>query len=89
MRHLTLFEKIVKGPAKISLPLEKPDSQFQDVAVIAFPRPKGENNCLSQVKHTLASSPKINHLSYMTDGKLNTQGVIPKGCGRGCNFHKN
>lgn len=78
MRHLTLFEKIVKGPSKIRLTLENPVKQFQDAAVIAFPRPKGENNCLSQVKHTLASSPKLNHLSYMTDGKLNTEVLFPK-----------
>jgi hypothetical protein len=78
MRYLTLSEKIVKGPTKSSLPLEKPDKQFQDVAVIAFPRPKRENNCLSQVKHTLASSPKIDQLSYMTDGKLNTEMLFPK-----------
>ena len=78
MRHLTLSEKIVKGPSKISLTLEKPVKPFQDVAVIAFPRPRGENNCLSQLKHTLTSSPKIDHLSYMTDGKLNTEVLFPK-----------
>lgn len=40
MRYLTSSETRVKGPQKVSLKLDKPVDQFQDVRVIAYPAPK-------------------------------------------------
>lgn len=47
MRRLTASETFVTGPGKVSLVLKAPADSFQDVRVLAYPRPGGYNHYIS------------------------------------------
>ncbi len=72
MRYLTSSEVVLKGPKTIELALEKPAEVFQDVRVIAFPKPKDYGTNINQLK------PKYNdNAKALFDGNLETDVKIP------------
>jgi hypothetical protein len=67
MRYLTSSELMVKGPVKLNKQLVKPDKDFQDVKVLAYPVPADFNNDISSLNPKLSSSPAINDLTKAFD----------------------
>ena len=65
MRYLTSSELKIKGPETVSVQLEKPIAEFQDVKVIAYPAPKGDilkvdgQNTIVKVLPVLDNSDKL------------------------------
>lgn len=68
MRYLTSSELRVKGPASVSIQLEKPAETFEDVKVIAFPVPKDDLLTLNKSNATIRISPVSTNPDKLTDG---------------------
>ena len=71
MRYLAVSELSVTGPLALSTKLEKPDGDFQDVKVLAFPYDKSLlplNSAIAKIK----STPQIRDISYIADGNPDT-----------------
>lgn len=78
MRYLATSETRVKGPQKFSGKLDKPNSIFQDVKVIAYPAPKNDQLVLNSQNSKIASTPALEHITHILDGN-NTTGIeLPK-----------
>lgn len=83
MRYLVSTEQRVTGPTvfegKLSSPekygSEKnppPQDTVQDVAVLAFPAPRGDADILAKHAPKITSSPAIENIGLLADGKLET-----------------
>jgi len=72
MRYLAYSETNLKGPAKVSLKLEKPTRYFQDTHVLAFPLISSEKNTIALMKPFLTSNPVITSLKNLFDGDTAT-----------------
>lgn len=75
MRYLTYSETVVQGPGKIVKRLAKPQEEFQDVAVLAFPasdrmRTLTRDNARIQVK------PAVKDAQNWIDGDLATAALF-------------
>ena len=79
MRYLASSELMVKGPLKISQKLEKPNEVFQDVKVIAYPAPKGNQLVLNEKNATFSSLSKVEGLSNLFDGNKLTGVTMAEG----------
>jgi hypothetical protein len=77
MRYLNMSEVRVKGPLKYSGQLALPTSQFQDVAVLAFPAPLNDIDQLSSVSSKISSEPEISDVTNWFDGNLSTEIYLP------------
>lgn len=67
MRYLTASETVINGPVQIHQKLEKPDSVFQDVKVIAYPAPKDYGTDIRDLKPQLSAIPTLKNLDNLTD----------------------
>lgn len=76
MRYLTSSKKIVKGPQKFSDKLEQPNEFFQDVKVLAYPINKEMLKRINTENATISSSPNINNVASIVDGKDATGTLI-------------
>ncbi len=83
MRYLASSMITAKGPQEIAQPLPQPTEKFQDVKVIAFPSPKGDNMILTHQNAIIQSTPSVSNLSNITDGDETTGIRFPEGD----NFH--
>lgn len=72
MRYLTSSEIKVVGPKKISIPLESPSKNFQDVKVIAFPSKENGKTTLNCNNARIQSIPSVTNLNTITDGDKTT-----------------
>ncbi len=79
MRYLISSETNVKGPLKFSQKLEKPIDIFQDIKVIAWPKPKNDQLVLNSQNGTIGSLPKIAGLSKICDGDKKSGITFPEG----------
>jgi len=77
MRYLNSSKETVKGPIKLVKKLMKPDSLFQDVRVIAYSDTEGEDMVLNNKNAKIISSSRVNKLSNLTDGDLETGYSFP------------
>lgn len=71
MRYLSLSETTVTGPKALDIKLEKPNKDFQDVKVLAFPI----NEALQALTSTTAkiiSTPVAEGLQNIADGNMET-----------------
>jgi len=68
MRYLTSSELNVEGPAQITVQLEKPSGDFQDVKVIAYPFDKSEQMILNVSNAEIKTWPEIKQHEKMFDG---------------------
>ena len=78
MRYLASSETRVKGPQKVSLKLDKPVDQFQDVRVIAYPAPKGDGVTLNASNASVVSAPQVAGIAKVIDGDPKTSVDLPK-----------
>jgi hypothetical protein len=76
MRYLDASEITVKGPIFINQLLERPQKNFQDVKVIAYPAPKDFGTIATNLKVT--SDPVLPDLDKLTDN-LGTSMRLPAG----------
>lgn len=72
MRYLTSSEIMVKGPMQLKQALIKPESNFQDVKVIAYPVPADFNSDIFNLKPKFTSTPALDDLASLTDHNDNT-----------------
>lgn len=77
MRYLTSSVKNVKGPTRLSLKLEKPIEQFQDVKVIAYPASKNNKLTLNNINAALESSPAVSDINKICDSDDKTGIIFP------------
>lgn len=85
MRYLTSSETRVTGPMKFSQKLAAPNTQFQDVALHAFPAPQGDTDTLAGKKPRVTCVPSIADAGRIVDGKASTSVEFSDGAGRGKN----
>ncbi|MBE7176932.1 MAG: glycoside hydrolase family 2, partial [Mucilaginibacter polytrichastri] len=74
MRYLSASETIAEGGKTISLKLQKPHPDFQDVNVLAFPYQEDHT-----AKATLRSEPAAGELAVLTDGDTTKSVTAPAG----------
>lgn len=67
MRYLTSSEISVNGPMLLNRKLIKPDPDFQDVKVIAYPAPKDFDSDLRNHKVKLIGTPEVDNLKNLVD----------------------
>lgn len=78
MRYLTSSELRVKGPSAISVQLEKPIAEFDDVKVIAYPAPKDDLLTLNQSNSKIKISPTLENSDKMFDGDKVSGAGLPE-----------
>lgn len=71
MRYLSISETSVKGPQKLEIKLEKPNKDFQDVRLLAYPAPK--DITLGTQNAKISSSPQLKNVTNLVDGKDETE----------------
>lgn len=72
MRYLTSVKAEVSGGKQVEVILAKPDKDFQDVKVIAFPSVDKNTARLSASNTKVSSSPALQNLSGLLDGDKET-----------------
>lgn len=68
MRYLTNTELTVKGPQSISVKLEKPKDDFQDVKVIAYPSSSSKQIVLNSSNAQITVAPQLKQIEKVFDG---------------------
>ncbi len=63
MRYLSTTEMSVTGPVSINTKLAKPDNEFQDVKVLAFPC----DNSFKTLNSKITSVPQISNIEHIAD----------------------
>lgn len=76
MRYLTSVKAEVTGGKKVNMQLPKPDKDFQDVKVIAFPSVDKKGTLLSPSNTKVTSSPAINNLNNLLDNNRETEVIF-------------
>lgn len=79
MRYLTASQTMVKGPLLFNKVLEKPEGDFQDVKVIAYPVSASYATDISVLKPALSSLPVVDSLSNLFDHQLATAIHLKRG----------
>lgn len=75
MRYLSYSETVVQGPGKISQELAKPQEEFQDVTVLAFPALEGLMT-LTRDNATIKVTPAVKDAQNWIDGDLSTAALF-------------
>ncbi len=78
MRYLSTTKLHISGPQKFSKKLNKPDDPFQDVRLIAFPKPRDYDRVLNSENASVTSIPHVKNLPALTDGNYETGFNLPK-----------
>lgn len=81
MRRIVTTETYVKGgqPVRIALQTPAPADSFQDVKVIAFPRPREYGSNISALHPVCTTEPMIQGGNYLLDGDVDTELRLPEG----------
>lgn len=79
MRYLTSSEVMVKGPMVFNKQLFKPQTNFQDVKVLAYPVPADYYSDISSLKPVLSSTPAVDSLATLLDDDQSTGIRFTKG----------
>jgi hypothetical protein len=72
MRYLTSSQAIVRGPFSFQTRLIKPQPNFQDVKVLAYPVAEGYNVDISSLQPVLSSVPAVDSLNNLVDNNSAT-----------------
>jgi hypothetical protein len=86
MRYLTSSEIRVHGPVNIHTKLMRPNADFQDVKVIAYPAPEYSRSENTGLQFKLIASTPIPDLNNLIDGDYKTLINLPKGDAFSINF---
>jgi len=82
MRYLTSSETVVHGPGIFHAALPVPADSFQDVRVIAYPRPGQYGESIAALHPAVAAVPDlspVDSLSSLMDGRDDTEMRLPDG----------
>jgi len=82
MRYLVSSETVVHGPGGCNAALPVPASDFQDVRVIAYPRPGQYEASIFSLRPAVVAVPALSaadSLSCLIDGMENTEMHLPDG----------
>lgn len=77
MRYLASTVQQVKGPGEVTVQLKAPAAFFQDVAVLAFPRPEEDDNVIAAHQPTLHSDITLTDIQRLTDNDTATAVSFP------------
>jgi hypothetical protein len=80
MRYLTSSRVKVQGPSSFHQKLPKPQENFQDVKVLAYPVAADQDADISALKPELSSEPAVDSLQRLMDNNLKTS--IPLNAGQ-------
>ena len=83
MRYLVSSEVRATGPARLEAVLAPPADQFQDVALLAFPAPRGDADALAARRPRVTCTPAVENARFLADGRLDTVVTFPAGAGAG------
>lgn len=72
MRYLASVKAEVSGGKQVEVVLAKPDKDFQDVRVIAFPSVRKESDPLSAANAKVTSAMSLQNLNHLVDGNKET-----------------
>jgi hypothetical protein len=72
MRHLVYSETTVSGGKKVELQLFRPEAEFQDLYVLAFPKDHKEEINLDNSNSSIAVSPSVSNVEALLDGNPET-----------------
>lgn len=72
MRYLTSSQVMVKGPLIFKKELDKPQTDFQDVKVLAYPVAADYNSDISALKPQLSAEPATDSLNNLMDNNIAT-----------------
>lgn len=72
MRYLTSSQVMVKGPCNFNKQLAKPQANFQDVKVLAYPVSTDYNTDISALKPVLTSDPVVQSIESIMDNNVST-----------------
>ncbi|WP_029906779.1 glycosyl hydrolase [Prevotella sp. 10(H)] len=78
MRYLASSRTPVEGGKKIDITLEKPQGDFQDVKVLAYPDVSKKGTVLSARNGRVSSTPNISGVNNIIDGDKNTEITFPE-----------
>lgn len=81
MRYLTSSETRVTGPKVFKGVLPVPRTPFQDVAVLAFPEPAGDDDVISAHAPQIECEPLAANAGHLVDGRLDKAFQFPGGKG--------
>ena len=79
MRYLTSSQVTVKGPYLFNKQLVKPQENFQDVRVLAYPVANDYDDDISSLKPALTSDPATDALGKIMDHNLSTSIPLTSG----------
>ena len=77
MRYLASTELRLQGPQQFSRLLAKPQADFQDVLVLAFPAPAQDADKLPDYTPVITSSVAMPQAANLVDGKPETEAAFP------------
>ncbi len=83
MRYMVTREVRVQGPVSYQETLPAPAAPFQDVSLLAFPAPAGENLRLGQSVSRIISKPEGSSVDRLFDGRLETVFEFPAEAAQG------
>src|SRR3546814_18435643 len=73
MRYLTASETLIHGGEKVHVKLPRPEGDFQDVRVLAFPAPEDYGSSITGLHPEIQVMPALAGASRMID---NTPGTV-------------
>lgn len=85
MRYLVSTQRRVTGSARFEGQLPAPKEPFQQIAVLAFPAPRGDSDTVAAHAPRVACTPAVENAAQMCDGDLKTNCLFPSGAGQGRN----
>jgi hypothetical protein len=77
MRYVAFSEARVKGPSRFEARLPAPKEPFQDIAALAFPAPKADDEVLRPL--AVRGAPELDDPSRLCDGSPETGCALPEG----------
>lgn len=83
MRHVIFSEIRVTGPKQFSEKLTAPVEHFQDISVLAFPAPQSDGEAPTSRSPRLSSTPAVEGLEKLADGKTDTVARLVNGAAGG------
>jgi len=72
MRHLIYSETNVSGGKRVEIRLDRPESEFQDVFVLAFPKISQEGLSLNNSNSSIKITPQLKNAETLLDGSSET-----------------
>src|SRR3546814_9080994 len=77
MRYLTASETLIHGGEKVHVKLPRPEGDFQDVRVLAFPAPEDSGSSIKGLHPEIPVMPALEGASRLIDNHTGTVVSLP------------